>query len=48
MHLVQKKELICENTFSKIKDIIPSSHSEENLEQHDTILNVSQMRTVHL
>ena len=35
MHSVEKKELICEN----------SSHREKNLEQHDTI-NVSQMPTV--
>ena len=48
MHSVEKKELICENRSTKIEEtqkrllrIIHSSHKEENLERHDTIVNVS-------
>ena len=55
MHSVEKKELICENRSSKIEKtqkrllrIIHSSHKEENLEQHDTNVNVSQIPAVYV
>ena len=55
MNSVEKEELICENRSSKIEEtrkrlltIIHSSHREENLEKHDTTVNVSQMPTVYV
>ena len=55
MDSVEKEELICENRSSKTEEtrktlltIIHSSHREENLEQHDTTVNVSQMPTVYV